>query len=164
MRSHTWRGSKGAVLLGSTEDRVARYLVDRTSHGRVAIRTVDLATALRLERSEAYRITARLRVLGLFGIQNDRGGTRGGRLVWRTPSTRVGSPRLDPLRHRVAWSRVLGAARHRAARVADFMRSRAPERTATSARPAPGPAGPSFREMFAAAPGGAQLLDLWGVT
>lgn len=101
------------MLLGPTEDRVARYLADRTSHGRVTIRTVDLIAALNIERSEAYRITARLRVLGLFGIENDRGGTTGGRRYWRTPTEHDGA-RLDAARHRSAWSRILGWSRQRA--------------------------------------------------
>jgi len=103
--AYTWHGRRGSVLLGPTEDRVARYLEDLTDHGRVTIRTVELADRLRLERSEAYRITARLRVLGLFGIENDRAGTRGGRRIWRT-ARRHDGPGLDPRRHSIAWARV----------------------------------------------------------
>lgn len=113
----TWHGRRGAVLLGPTENRVARWLVDRTSNGRVRIRMTDLVDALRLERSEAYRITARLRVLGLFGVENDRGGTKGGRQWWRTAIAHDGAE-LDPARHREAWSRIVGWARERHARVA----------------------------------------------
>ena len=111
----TWRGRRGAMLLGPTEDRVARWLADRTDHGRVTIRTAYIAESLGLERSEAYRITARLRVLGLFGIENDRGGTNGGRRYWRTPTEHDGA-RLDAARHRAAWSRILSWARARRAR------------------------------------------------
>lgn len=100
------------MLLGPTEDRVARYLADRTSNGRVTIRTADLVAALGLERSEAYRITARLRILGIFGIENDQGGTNGGRRYWRTGIEHDGA-RLDATRHRVAWSRILAWARAR---------------------------------------------------
>jgi hypothetical protein len=102
------------MLLGPTEDRVARYLEAMTRHGRVTIRTVDLVSALRIERSEAYRITARIRTLGLFGIENDRGGTRGGRRYWRTLTARDDG-RLDDTRHRIAWSRIVAWARHRRA-------------------------------------------------
>lgn len=112
----TWHGRRGAVLLGPTENRVARWLADVTSHGRVRIRTVDLVDALRLERSEAYRITSRLRILGLFGVENDRGGTRGGRHYWRTAIEHDGGG-LDPLRHRQAWSRIVSWARARKARM-----------------------------------------------
>jgi hypothetical protein len=105
-----WAGTHGTVVLGPTEDRVARYLAERTRYGQVTLRTVDLVTALHLERSEAYRITARLRVLGLFGIANDRGGHAGGRRVWRTPTARGGSG-LDRPRHRMAWARITAAAR-----------------------------------------------------
>jgi hypothetical protein len=116
--AHTWHGRRGAVLLGPTEHRVAGWLRDRTHHGRIKVRTVDLATELRLERSEAYRITARLRALGLFGIQNDRGGTRGGRFIWRTSIEHDGAE-LDRERHREAWARIVAWARGRKARLAE---------------------------------------------
>lgn len=103
-RAATWNGRRGAVILGPTEHRVARWLADRTRHGRVTIRTVDLATALELERSEAYRITARLRSLGLFGIENDRSGARGGRRYWRTAIEHDGARPLE--RHRETWARI----------------------------------------------------------
>lgn len=164
MTSTTWRGRKGAVLLGPTEDRVARYLADVTSRGRVTIRMVDLIARVGITRSEAYRVTARMRALGLFGIEDDQGGTNGGRRYWRTP-TRHDGARLDPSRHRVAWARVLGEARARAARVAEFIRGGPLTGRVTQGQPGhpPDPAGPSFREMFAAA-GGAGLLARWGVT
>lgn len=177
MTSHTWRGRRGSVLLGPTEDRVARYLADATRHGRVTIRTADLAERLGLERSEAYRVTARLRVLGLFGVENDQGGTLGGRRWWRTPTPSDG-PGLDAVKHRVAWGRILAWARARRAcaleRLAGIHTSRSiaspvPARTeqegpsVVAASPAIcTPGGPSFRELFARAPGGAQLLEAWG--
>jgi hypothetical protein len=105
------------VLLGPTEHRVARWLADRTHHGRITIRTVELANALRLERSEAYRITARLRILGLFGVENDRGGTKGGRRYWRTSIAHDGAE-LDCQRHREAWARIVAWARGRRDRIA----------------------------------------------
>lgn len=94
------------MILGPTEHRVARYLADLTRAGRVTLRTVELASRLGLERSEAYRITSRLRVLGLFGVQNDRGGSRGGRRWWRTAIEHDGQV-LDAVRHRTAWARVV---------------------------------------------------------
>jgi len=162
----TWHGRAGAVLLGPTEDRVARWLTARARRGRVLFRTMQLADELRLERSEAYRITARLRVLGLFGIANDRGGHRGGRWVWRTAIQHDGA-QLDPDRHRRAWSRVLGAARSRAATVRNHisrLRGLSPRPAQDPARVPPGAgAGPTFRELFERA-GGRSLLDDWGVT
>ncbi|HEV8282340.1 MAG TPA: hypothetical protein VGQ02_10795 [Candidatus Limnocylindrales bacterium] len=100
------------MILGPTEHRVARYLADLTRSGRVTLRTVELAERLGLERSEAYRITARLRVLGLFGIENDRGGSRGGRRLWRTAIEHDGQV-LDAVRHRAAWARIVAWARAR---------------------------------------------------
>jgi hypothetical protein len=85
----TWHGRRGTVILGPTEHRVARWLAGMTRTGRVTLRTVDLAAATGVERSEAYRITARLRVLGLFGIENDRGGNHHGRRYWRTATNRT---------------------------------------------------------------------------
>jgi hypothetical protein len=108
----TWHGRRGSVLLGPTEARVARYLEHATRHGRISLRTRDLVVAIQLERSEAYRITRRLRELGLFGIENDRGGTKGGRRYWRTPLEHDGQM-LDRDRHRTAWSRIVGWARTR---------------------------------------------------
>lgn len=104
------------MILGPTEHRVARWLADRTARGRITLRMVDVATANRLERSEAYRITARLRILGLFGIENDRGGSRGGRRFWRTAIAHDGA-QLDEQRHRDAWARVVAWARDRAQRL-----------------------------------------------
>jgi hypothetical protein len=161
------------MLLGPTEDRVARYLADRTRNGRVTIRTADLVDALGLERSEAYRVTARLRVLGIFGIQNDQGGTNGGRRYWRTGIEHDGA-RLDATRHRVAWSRILAWARARqevvAARLAGIRQPHTPhplpprsdaatpavEASRTSA------AGGSFADLFRRA-GGGPLMAEWGV-
>jgi hypothetical protein len=108
----TWYGRRGSVLLGPTENRVARWLDDMTRLGRITIRTVDLAAATHVERSEAYRITRRLRVLGLFGIENDRGGTKGGRRYWRTALEHDGAA-LPPVAHRQAWSRIVAWARSR---------------------------------------------------
>lgn len=113
---NAWHGRRGSVALGPTQHRVARYLDALTTHGRVSIRTVDLAEACQLERSEAFRVMARLRVLGLFGIANDRGGARGGRLVWRTRIAHDG-PGLDPVKHRHAWSRLVAWSRARRARL-----------------------------------------------
>lgn len=110
----TWHGRRGSVLLGPTENRIARFLTAMTANGRVTIRTVDLIKATGLERSEAYRITARLRILGLFGVENDRGGTRGGRRYWRTAIEHDGAG-LDPARHRAAWSRIVSWTRARRA-------------------------------------------------
>jgi len=116
-QTFTWNGRKGAVILGPTEHRVARWLADVSRHGRVTIRTTHLAAVLGLERSEAYRITRRLRILGLFGIENDQGGTRGGRRYWRTVLEHDGAE-LDHARHREAWSRIMGWARAKRARIA----------------------------------------------
>jgi DNA-binding IclR family transcriptional regulator len=113
------------VKLGPTEHRVAAYLADATRHGWIRIRTAELAERLGLERSEAYRVLARLRVLGLFGIQDDRGGARGGRMVWRTPTVHDG-PGLDPVRHRLAWARIRGWARARVGRVLSITRAPVP--------------------------------------
>lgn len=104
-----WMGRRGPVILGPTEDRVARWLERMTRHGWVTIPTSRLIAELALERSEAYRITRQLRTLGLFGIRNDQGGTRGGRMVWRTPNVDDAADGLDASRHRVAWARVVAA-------------------------------------------------------
>lgn len=103
-------GRRGVVILGPTEARMAAYLGGRTRWGRVTIRTVDLAAATGIERSEVYRITRRLRTLGLFGIENDRGGTNGGRRYWRTAIPHDGAE-LPAEAHRAAWARVMSAAR-----------------------------------------------------
>ena len=114
----TWHGRRGAVLLGPTENRVARWLLGMTKAGRVTIRTVDLAAATHVERSEAYRITARLRVLGLFGIENDRGGNHGGRRYWRT-GLETAAHELDARKHREAWARIVAWAKARRDRIQD---------------------------------------------
>lgn len=114
-----WHGRRGPVVLGPTEDRVARYLDTATRNGRVTIRAVDLAARLKVERSEIYRITRRLRVLGLFGIENDQGGQAGGRRYWRTAIAHDGAE-LDTTRHRDAWARVVGWSRSTAARAAEL--------------------------------------------
>lgn len=135
----TWRGRRGAVLLGETEDRVARYLADATRDGWIRIRTVDLAARLGLCRSEAYRILARLRVLGLFGVSSDQGGTTGGRRIWRT-ATRHDGPGLDPARHRSAWGRTLAGARAIRAKLLDHTSRRSPGLPPLGSRRAdPGP-------------------------
>lgn len=161
-----WRGRRGTVILGPTEDRVARYLEDATRNGRIRIRTLELASRLGLERSEAYRVTRRLRVLGLFGIENDRSGAAGGRAYWRTAIEHDGAE-LDRIRHRDAWARVVGwsrSARARAFGRLAFIRRRAGTATAVPPAGVPHrPAGPSFRDLFAAAPGGAALLTEWKV-
>lgn len=110
------RGRHGWVILGPTEARVARFLEDATRHGRVTFASVELAARLDLSRSEFYRVTARLRELGLFGVENDQGGTIGGRRYWRTatPSPESG---LDPVRHRLAWGRVRAWLRARRAEI-----------------------------------------------
>lgn len=161
------------MLLGPTEDRVARYLADRTSNGRVTIRTADLVAALGLERSEAYRITARLRILGIFGIENDQGGTNGGRRYWRTGIEHDGA-RLDATRHRVAWSRILAWARRRSelvaarlagirnhTRQAGWMDTPAVLPTPAIGIP-PSVAGVTFAELFRRA-GGGDLMAEWGL-
>lgn len=172
MTTSTWHGRRGPVLLGPTEARIARYLEHMTRRGRVAIRTVDLAAATQLERSEAYRITARLRVLGLFGIENDRGGTKGGRRYWRTPIEHD-SPGLDATLHRVAWSRLVAWARVRrrsiSARLATIRQSSgqaaralAAGATAGSAPLPPGMAEPAgtFAERMRRY-GLGELMDSW---
>jgi hypothetical protein len=167
---NVWHGQHGAVILGPTEARVARYLDDLTRHGLVTVRTAELADRLRLERSEAYRVLARMRALGLFGIEDDRSGSRGGRRVWRTGRPRAESG-LDAGRHRIAWSRVVAWSRARRARlVAHHLRRTAPAHPgsgspATSAAgvsPAPA-AGGSFADMLRQY-GAGGLLDAWGIT
>jgi hypothetical protein len=170
--STTWRGRRGAVILGPTEDRVARYLDHATRQGRVTLRTLDLATRLQVERSEIYRITARLRVLGLFGIENDRGGTRGGRRYWRTAIEHDGA-RLDAKRHRAAWSRVLAWSRARRARLVARIRALhtapagpdtpRPSPTAPDAVPSPASGAGTFAERMRAAGLGA-LMDSWRIS
>jgi hypothetical protein len=96
-----------------------RYLDHLTRNGRVTIRSLDLATRTRVERSEIYRITRRLRTLGLVGIENDRSGQLGGRRYWRTAVEHDGAE-LDRTRHRDAWARVVGWSRHHAARAAEL--------------------------------------------
>lgn len=122
LEAATWRGQAGAVLLGPTEDRVARYLEDATRHGRVTLRTAAIADRLGLARSEAYRILRTLRTLGLFGIEDDRSGARGGRRIWRTRGRRAGVA-LDAGRHRAAWARIAAWMRSRAGRIAAQIRA-----------------------------------------
>jgi len=158
----TWGGRRGHVILGPTEARVARYLEAATRHGRVTIRTLELARHLRLERSEAYRITRRLRVLGLFGVENDQGGTKGGRRYWRTPIEHDGAE-LDAGRHRSAWARVVAYLRARrvdlGARLA-HLRQRPSDRMRPSDR-RPTPAASSLPPSGFDAAGG---IERWGVT
>jgi len=137
VRATTWHGRRGTVLLGPTEHRVARWLADMTRAGRVTIRTVDLARELRVERSEAYRITRRLRILGLFGIENDQGGTQGGRRYWRTSIEHDGGG-LDPVRHHTAWARVLGWARARRDRLTARLAAASSHHMTVSGVTAPG--------------------------
>lgn len=161
-------GRRGVVILGPTEAKVAAYLTRATMHGRVTIRTVDLGARLGLERSEIYRITRRLRILGLFGIENDRGGTLGGRRYWRTAIPHDGAE-LPAEAHRAAWARVTSAARAIAGAIATavVIRSAAARHTLAGAgasssspmepgtMPGPLPVGvsmggspPSFREAM----------------
>lgn len=114
-RAHSWHGRRGTVILGPTEHRVARYLADLCRGGLVTLPMATLIEATHVERSEAYRITRRLRILGLFGIQDDQGGSRGGRKIWRTAIEHNAS-QLDEVRHREAWSRVVAWARARSSR------------------------------------------------
>jgi hypothetical protein len=167
----TWHGRAGAVELGPTEARVARYLVSITGHGWAHVRTMDIAERLQLERSEAYRIMARLRTLGLFGVSSDRGGHGHGRRVWRT-AIRHDGVRLDTTRHRAAIARIRGSARR--ARLAGrgrlaIIRAAVP---GSAARPHGGPGvaasppaapGPTFAERMRAA-GLGRLMDEWRVT
>lgn len=172
----TWHGREGSVILGPTEDRVARYLDSMTRHGRVTLRTVELAERLGLERSEAYRITRRLRVLGLFGIENDRGGAHGGRRIWRTGVVGSAPHRLDPVRHRIAWARVVSYLRaRRSAAMGSLARLRQRRDgglvpaigSATSSEPPPIP---QVRDSDDGNPaawlrkyGAGALLDSWGI-
>lgn len=171
--SATWHGRRGPVLLGPTEHRVASWLRDMTRNGRVRIRTTDLAIACRLERSEAYRITRRLRVLGLFGVENDRGGTKGGRAYWRT-AIEHDAAGLNHERHRAAWSRIVAWARQRRAAWASVRRpgpNHQPavprRRQAAGAAPVADPplaaTGATFGERMRAY-GLGPLMDEWGVT
>jgi DNA-binding transcriptional regulator LsrR (DeoR family) len=169
----TWRGRRGTVLLGPTEDRVARYLADATRRGRVTIRHTEIAERLGISRKDLYRITARLRMLGLFGIENDRGGTNRGRRYWRTAIEHDGT-RLDPVKHRVAWSRILAWSRARKSAIDDALAGirnqprqaagldGAGDLTRPAVVPRPDAAGRTFRDLFAAA-GGSTLLAVWGV-
>lgn len=157
-----WRGRRGPVVLGPTEDRVARYLEAATQYGLVTLRTVELAARLGLERSEAYRITRQLRVLGLFGIANDRGGTAGGRRYWRTAIEHDGAE-LERSRHRTAWARVVAACRATARTIAATISAASWPVPTSAAIPGGAPggiAGPhpaigappgSFRELMRAA-------------
>lgn len=131
-----WTGRHGSVLLGPTEARVARFLHELTRHGRVTLRSADLVVRLRIERSEFYRITRRLRTLGLFGIEDDRGGIRGGRRYWRT-ATRHDGAGLDPRRRRLAQARIAAWAQHARTRVVAALTS-----TPATASPAVREAGP----------------------
>lgn len=165
----TWHGRRGAVILGPTEHRVASWLRDRTRTGRVTIRTVDLARACRLERSEAYRITRRLRTLGLFGIENDQGGTRGGRRYWRT-AIEHDAAALNHERHRAAWARVVAWSRQRqrglrARFAAGRGRPSKPALGYAGEAPAVSPpaAGADFADRMRRA-GLGPLMDSWGVT
>lgn len=170
MKAHTWSGRRGRVLLGPTQHRVALWLDRHTTAGRVRITTRRVADELGLERSEAFRVLARLRVLGLFGIANDRGGHRGGRWVWRTAAAHDG-PGLDPGRHREAWRRILGwsrAARSRALERLHHLRLAAVVESGVQATRAPAPESTpapvaSFAEGLRRYGAGA-LLDSWRIT
>lgn len=118
--AHVWTGRRGPVLLGPAEHRVAVFLEHATRRGRVTLRQADINDRLHLERSEGYRITRRLRVLGLFGVENDRSGSTGGRRWWRTSSPHDGAG-LEPGRHHEAWSRITGWARATDARLAALL-------------------------------------------
>lgn len=166
-----WRGRRGTVLLGPTEDRVARYLDAATADGWIRVRTPELASRLGLERSEAYRITARLRVLGLFGVANDHSGARGGRRYWRTAIRHDGPTGLDPLRHAIACARLAGWSRARGTavrRALDHIRAararpsgvRVTARAGGSHAHRPGP-NLDFDALMRRY-GAASLLDSWG--
>lgn len=99
------------MILGPTQHRTALWLERATRHGRVTLRMLRIAAELGLERSEAYRITRRLRMLGLFGVEDDRGRTHGGRRWWRTRSRRPGAWAFDPGSHRRAWARIVASSR-----------------------------------------------------
>jgi hypothetical protein len=171
----TWHGRRGSVVLGPTENRVARWLESMTRHGRVTIRTSELASATHVQRSEAYRITARLRVLGLFGIENDRGGGNHGRRYWRTAIEHDGAA-LPPVAHRQAWSRIVAWARSRRERTRTRLAALRANHTRAgvdrlhAGDPAPTPPGgrhlPSGGVTFAGQLrrfGAGALLDGWGV-
>lgn len=169
-RATVWNGRRGAVILGPTEHRVARYLADRTRTGRVTIRNAELVADLGIARSELYRITARLRVLGLFGIENDRGGNHGGRRFWRTAIAHdIGA--LDAAKHREAWARVVAWARDRrgrlAARLASLKRRphTAPVVASPSGRPGLGSTAPAALSFGAAMRryGLGPLMDRWRI-
>jgi hypothetical protein len=136
----TWVGRRGPILLGPTQDRVARYLDRATSHGGVRIPTARIQAACRIERSEAYRITRQLRVLGLFGVRDDQGGARGGRYWWRT-SVPHDTRGLDDQRHVVAWRRIRGWWRSREDRVTARLAQLRLALTFTPAGPRPAAAG-----------------------
>jgi hypothetical protein len=163
--AHVWRGQHGTVALGDTQHRVALYLDHATRHGWVQLTTAAIAERLNLERSEAYRITSRLRALGLFGVTNDRGGHEGGRRWWRTPTAGVPG-RLDAVRHRLAWARVVAGTRARARARLEHYRRSAPVPPAgadptTRADATPIGSG-SFADLMRAA-GLGRLMDEWKV-
>lgn len=146
-----WRGRYGWIALGPTEDRVARYLDDATRHGRITRTTARIQDDLGLGRSEAFRILRTLRTLGLFGVENDQGGTRGGRRIWRIDRPGEGAT-LDAGRHRQAWARVVAYLAERKARALARLRSmttraahpprqgsRFPRRTLAPTSPGPDP-------------------------
>lgn len=158
-----WRGRLGWVLLGPTEHRVAGYLDAATRYGRVALPSPTLAALLGLSRSEFYRITRRLQSLGLFGIEDDQGGTRGGRRYWRQGRpVAAGSSALDPAKHRLAWARIAAWCKAKAARLlarlrpnqtprAQPTRPRLAERPSGDPAPVSWPAGagpPTFAEVM----------------
>jgi hypothetical protein len=165
----TWYGRAGAVELGPTEARVARYLASITGHGWAHVRTMDIAARLGLERSEAFRIIARLRTLGLFGVSSDRGGHGQGRRVWRTP-TRHDGVRLDAGRHRAAIARIRGSARRATLRARARLTTIRVAASGGAARPnGPGviaphvTPGPTFADRMRLA-GLGRLMDEWRVT
>jgi hypothetical protein len=163
-----WRGQHGSVILGPTEDRVARYLHDLTRHGLITIRTLELARRLDLERSEAYRVLGRLRALGLFGVANDQGGQRGGRRIWRTERAGTASG-LDAGRHRIAWARVVAWSAQRRARVIAAIHTRRqglthPDTATPAAGVSPAPAAGGSLADHLRRYGAGGLLDGWGIT
>lgn len=171
--AHVWTGRRGPVVLGPTQHRMALWMDAATRRGQVTLRMSAVAAALGLERSEAYRIARRLRVLGLFGVANDPSGHGGGRRWWRTPTPHDGQE-LDPVRHHVAWARMIGWARRRGALATDRLRALR-QRVAglDTPRPSPGaddgplpstpPApGRTFAELMRAA-GLGPLMDEWKV-
>lgn len=173
-----WNGTAGAVILGPTQHRVAQHLVRATKYGRVTLSSPQLAAELRMGRSDFYRITRQLRILGLFGIENDQGGAKGGRRYWRT--ARRDGRELPATRHRAAWARVTGWLKARAKALQALGRAiagapagKGPHDPSRQAPPSPPhrqqplglplgpPSGPSVLERLRQAGLRSDLADAW---